>query len=102
MGILYYVFWLIIGPVVATVLAATVFQKMYKIIFIIEGLIILFFTYIDILQNGPYGNMSMQLGRYFGNITNNFYTMYLPFLVITIIGITIYFKNKKRASDSKF
>lgn len=97
MGILYYVFWLIIGPVVATVLATTVFQKLYKNIFIIEGLIIVFFTYIDILQNGPYGNMSMQLGRYFGNITNNFYTMYLPFLVITIIEITIYFKNKKRA-----
>lgn len=97
MGILHYVFWLIIGPVVATVLAATVFQKLYRIIFILEGLIILFFTYIDILQNGPYGTMSMQLGSYFGNITNNFYTMYLPSLIITIIGITIYFKNKKRA-----
>ncbi len=94
MGILHYIFWLIIGPAAATVLAVTAFRKVYRAIFIIEGLIVIFFTYVDILQNGPYGTLSMQLGSYLGNITNNFYTMYLPFLVITIIAVTIFFKNK--------
>jgi hypothetical protein len=95
MDIFNYVIWLIIGPLVAAFLAITICKKIRRLIYFLQELIILFFTFVDIIQNHPYGNMSQQLRSYFGNMANNFYVKYLPFLLITIIVIKIYDRNKK-------
>ncbi len=94
MELISYIIWLTIAPLILAFLGLKVFNKRIWIIVGIETLIVLLLTFVGIIENNPTGNMQRQLSSYFGNITNDFYLKYLPFIIVTIIFIQFFKKTK--------
>jgi amino acid transporter len=84
MQLVSYILWIIIAPVII----ALIDQKLLKRTWIIlsgEIFIVVLLTFIGIIENNPTGNMQRQLASYFGDITNDFYLKYIPFILATVI-----------------
>jgi len=92
MELISYILWVIVAPFVLAYLGVKIFKKRAWVIISIETFIVLFLTFVGIIENNPTGNMQRQLSSYFGNITNNFYLKYLPLIIITIIFIRLFKK----------
>jgi amino acid transporter len=83
-------------PFVIAFLWVKLLKKRTWMIIGIEVFIVLLLTWIGIIENYPTGNMQSQLSSYFGDITNNFYLKYIPFIIMTIILIQMLNKQNNQ------
>lgn len=94
MEIISYLIWIVVLPVVFAAIARIVLKKKW-VITIIQGLILLPFIIIGMIENNPMSNIQRQVISYFGDITNDFYLKYIPFVLITAILLWIMKKQDK-------
>jgi hypothetical protein len=87
MELMNYVIWVIVVPLLLAFFGVRQLKIRAWIIFSFEVLIILLLTFVDIIENYPIGSLQRQLTSYFGNITNNFYLKYIPFIILSVIFV---------------